>query len=397
MVREIRCPVCWGNVDSNVVACDRCESPHHDDCFAFADGCGVFGCGSTGSRGYQPPPPGETIALDPAVEPPPRLEGLPRTLGRRILDAYGCLGRNWRLAVCLAAMQATLVALAGLSVGLSPLHSDLADYLEMRAPHIQQAVVSTVPRTTLPRPAVPTDTPPLRSLPLEIGALGVFVLDALNILGLFFMVAMVAGLLGRSRGKQLTAVDLIAIARSRIGRVVTTVLTVGFRIAVPACCMLALALISAGALGSPGWVIAPLFLLAGIGWAVYAGNLFSLAVTIAAVGPEEEPGDPLARSAELVGMAPVEILIGYWVVGILQGFVILIVGGAMGIVYRLTGAAIGETGLIAGVIELGMLAVVTTLFLTMPCYNVLLYIECRKARDAKDLPYFPSEMTGARS
>lgn len=57
------CPVCAGAVaPAEARACERCESPHHRDCWEYCGGCAIFGC-----RPPQLPTPREPTALaDPA-------------------------------------------------------------------------------------------------------------------------------------------------------------------------------------------------------------------------------------------------------------------------------------------------------------------------------------------
>lgn len=46
MDNNIKCPVCFSLIqsDSNIHTCDSCETPHHEDCWNYAEGCAVFGC-----------------------------------------------------------------------------------------------------------------------------------------------------------------------------------------------------------------------------------------------------------------------------------------------------------------------------------------------------------------
>ncbi|MBI4859941.1 MAG: hypothetical protein HY815_06715 [Candidatus Riflebacteria bacterium] len=52
------CPVCGAGLDSNVCHCPRCETPHHLECWSWAGGCSIYGCGCS------------TLTL-PAPEEPP--------------------------------------------------------------------------------------------------------------------------------------------------------------------------------------------------------------------------------------------------------------------------------------------------------------------------------------
>lgn len=39
-----RCLVCGGSLQERVVACRRCRTPHHEECWRFARSCSLFGC-----------------------------------------------------------------------------------------------------------------------------------------------------------------------------------------------------------------------------------------------------------------------------------------------------------------------------------------------------------------
>ena len=41
---EAICPVCGQAVDANPRVCQRCETPHHADCWEYTGGCAIFGC-----------------------------------------------------------------------------------------------------------------------------------------------------------------------------------------------------------------------------------------------------------------------------------------------------------------------------------------------------------------
>ncbi len=45
------CQVCGEGVgEREIVKCEKCETPHHRDCWDYAGQCSTFGCGSKGSR-----------------------------------------------------------------------------------------------------------------------------------------------------------------------------------------------------------------------------------------------------------------------------------------------------------------------------------------------------------
>ena len=48
----ITCPICGTTFDTDdeIVTCERCNTPHHKDCWEYADGCAIFACDSRGWR-----------------------------------------------------------------------------------------------------------------------------------------------------------------------------------------------------------------------------------------------------------------------------------------------------------------------------------------------------------
>ena len=46
------CPICGTAVeaDDETVCCERCHTPHHKDCWEYAEGCAIFACDSRGWR-----------------------------------------------------------------------------------------------------------------------------------------------------------------------------------------------------------------------------------------------------------------------------------------------------------------------------------------------------------
>jgi Prokaryotic RING finger family 1 len=48
---EARCPVCGTHIeDGRRVACRKCATPHHAECWAYNDGCSTFACGGRRMR-----------------------------------------------------------------------------------------------------------------------------------------------------------------------------------------------------------------------------------------------------------------------------------------------------------------------------------------------------------
>ncbi|MBI3073737.1 MAG: hypothetical protein HYY84_16630 [Deltaproteobacteria bacterium] len=39
------CQVCGEALESDVVTCERCQTPHHEECWTWNKGCSTFGCG----------------------------------------------------------------------------------------------------------------------------------------------------------------------------------------------------------------------------------------------------------------------------------------------------------------------------------------------------------------
>ncbi|MCS6863250.1 MAG: hypothetical protein NZT92_23330, partial [Abditibacteriales bacterium] len=50
---EAVCRVCGTRIDSDVVLCRRCYTPHHHDCWHYAGRCSTYACGE---RRYIKPP-----------------------------------------------------------------------------------------------------------------------------------------------------------------------------------------------------------------------------------------------------------------------------------------------------------------------------------------------------
>jgi hypothetical protein len=46
---DVICQVCGEEIDSDMVFCRRCKTPHHSDCWHFNGACSVYGCGETKS------------------------------------------------------------------------------------------------------------------------------------------------------------------------------------------------------------------------------------------------------------------------------------------------------------------------------------------------------------
>jgi hypothetical protein len=42
--KPIRCPVCGDLLDDDLMTCDECDTPHHEECWAFAGRCSTYAC-----------------------------------------------------------------------------------------------------------------------------------------------------------------------------------------------------------------------------------------------------------------------------------------------------------------------------------------------------------------
>ena len=38
------CPVCGDGLEGKLTPCPRCETPHHEECYKYNDGCGIYAC-----------------------------------------------------------------------------------------------------------------------------------------------------------------------------------------------------------------------------------------------------------------------------------------------------------------------------------------------------------------
>jgi hypothetical protein len=45
LLEDARCGVCGDNLASDIVACSRCNTPHHRECWKYGGGCATYGCG----------------------------------------------------------------------------------------------------------------------------------------------------------------------------------------------------------------------------------------------------------------------------------------------------------------------------------------------------------------
>ena len=116
------CRVCGHELGEAPCRCAKCQTPAHPDCFAYAGGCSIFGCGSQGARFAGPVPGGwrageDGVSLIPSasVIVPGKGRIMDRTLDNCFrhwrttaqLELFSVLGQAWFAAVALG------VALAG--------------------------------------------------------------------------------------------------------------------------------------------------------------------------------------------------------------------------------------------------------------------------------------------
>jgi len=45
LLEEARCGVCGDRLGGEIVACSRCNTPHHRECWQYGGGCSTYGCG----------------------------------------------------------------------------------------------------------------------------------------------------------------------------------------------------------------------------------------------------------------------------------------------------------------------------------------------------------------
>jgi hypothetical protein len=46
LIETARCGVCGESLNSEIVICRRCNTPHHRECWQYGGGCATYGCGS---------------------------------------------------------------------------------------------------------------------------------------------------------------------------------------------------------------------------------------------------------------------------------------------------------------------------------------------------------------
>jgi hypothetical protein len=46
-LEKVDCQICGETIHSGLVYCQRCQTPHHQDCWAYNGTCSIYGCGAT--------------------------------------------------------------------------------------------------------------------------------------------------------------------------------------------------------------------------------------------------------------------------------------------------------------------------------------------------------------
>jgi hypothetical protein len=123
------CPVCGGAMGDETCSCTDCRTPAHPECFAYAGGCSIFGCGSIRALFPGSPAPADWRSDVPTGAGtggwliPHEAVGLPgasrvvrRALGdcRRYwrsctqLEVLSLVGQTWLAVVCTGALATGL-------------------------------------------------------------------------------------------------------------------------------------------------------------------------------------------------------------------------------------------------------------------------------------------------
>jgi hypothetical protein len=119
-MRPILCPICRNDVGERVAVCRDCETPHHTDCWEWAEGCAVFGCRQARARVLDRPvaeAPVELVIVDDGGWEAPGPGPSPR---RARVESAAVVWVSWLyLAFSLAAAVPALGAAAhGLTGGI---------------------------------------------------------------------------------------------------------------------------------------------------------------------------------------------------------------------------------------------------------------------------------------
>ncbi len=340
--RVIECPVCATRIHGVAEVCVRCQTPHHQDCAGFLGRCATFGCGAfqfatadSASMGV------EQVSLDAGSEPgspalPAASTGLRRGIWSRIKAAARLLMANPSIVVpLLIAMVVVDCSLGGILAGPAKLivQSLLVILFVARAKGKESSLDS---------------------------AFGLIWQRGWRIVWSLFKVSFITTGLG-----------------------VTGALLIGFGGVMSA---------DGGAMLLLGAAIC----LAGLCMVVLSVRKFfsyALVAVIAALGKEEEPGSPLARSEELFAVdvkqlmyAPVALLF----VGLP---LFLLISGAAPLINV---PEASNPLLSLNPLDWLSVLVVDGLTLVWTMYLVLFYLEARKILQSSSLPYTSEEFIPSR-
>lgn len=423
-MNSIRCPVCCSTLAVLTAGCVRCQTPHHDECFSFMGGCAVFGCGGKAfgtveiSRQSAPITIDGTEAPDAKMPPP-----MQRGIWQRIGHSWRALGRNALMAATLALTLSGITTLGGLMLGRTPLNANIYETINEQVLHFkpwtplsetqlkqllararkEEAAATTraakgderVQGGTLASAGVDSRAIKRllgRDVPAEplgvVGWIGLAILlvHQLGITAMFAAMLMIIGLASRARGKQYTVGELSRIALPRLGRVMKTFFRVIFTMLAPPALMVFLV----GFLGSfhkAAWMLMLLVGPASIVWLFYTMTMLMLAHVVAAMGIDDEPGDPIQRSRQIVRLRPWHTFFGFlasmmviWPLSIPFAFVV----NAAGMPYGQTVA-----------MQFGYLALISFCSFSATFFQVFLYFEGRRQLEPEFMPFPSQEASGA--
>lgn len=397
-MNRICCPVCWGPLTDASTGCTSCQTPHHADCFTWMGGCAVFGCGGKQCGAVQNVSNESPLHLsdEPAAAPPPSgPRALPRSATQRYSAAWTCLMKNARVGALLACIAMGLAAAACLLLNVYPTEADTQLLVTMK---LAPEGVKSLPAYRHMSAAQVAELEELkRRLPdgprFWIG-LGVLLAHDLPFMWMFLSLVMYVLMTARARGKELESCELLSLASSRLWRTITVSIRVFLLVMFWSIAFFAGSAFCAGLLFAvapvAGVIIGlPLVIYAALCWFRKVVDM-QLAPVIAAMSPEDEPGDPVARSAELVSPHRSHVMWATFVAGFLTNMTILIAMLAGGGVLALAGVS-GLTMAIAQLIFGGFAVFV---MFTLPLTQFLLYVEARRHQEAGFMKFAPTEIPG---
>jgi hypothetical protein len=366
----------------------------------------MFGCGGRafGTVDNTPSPSPVTIDGSEAPGAPPPV--LQRGIWERIAHSWRGLYRNAPLVVGLAVMMVGVLAVGGVMVGKAPLQANAFEiindhFIHIKAPsplsddQIKELLVRAekeeaeaatrarrgeraVRQNTLASAGLDAVTlrrmaaPPVASEPLGVvGGLGLVILLANNfgIPGIFCAMLMVIALATRARGKQYSLAELSRIALPRMGRCIKT----WFRVVVRAFVLPALAVGAVAGLMASNKLFGLLLIVVipvCIVYYIYTLNMLMLAHIVAAMGVEEEPGDPLARSRQIVGLRPWHTFFGF----IVSMLVVTPLNIPFILVMHMPGMSFSQTV----IVQFLAMTLMTVGYFSATFFQVLLYFEGRR-------------------